>query len=658
MATFNERCDHSRPVVAGNDKHGHANTIFARRIILGGGVQGLGVRPAIFRLATQLGLGGTVRNTTHGVQIDVEGIAPNLARFEQLLPSSLPVAACLTKLVSQPIAPSGRAKFVIEKESASGPLAARLPEDRAVCPDCSREISEPSDRRFDYPFTSCTQCGPRYTVIRSMPFEREDTSMVEFAFCPECRREYERPGDRRFHAQTTACPECGPDIWCTDEAGDVTRRGNDAFSEAARYLTAGQIVAVRGLGGYQLLVDATNDSAVRRLRERKGRRAKPLAVMVESAQSAERLAFFDDVELAAFRDVSAPIVLVRERANNGLAASIHPGFDTVGLMRPTTPLHVRLTHRVAVPLVCTSANREGDPLEYQVEAAERRLANVCDLWLHHNREIVRPIDDSVVRIVAGRRVTIRLARGLAPLPLDLPPMTATIAVGGFLKAAIAWSNGVQAALGPHLGDPQSLASRDQFVSHLAAVQQLYRFGAEQLACDMHPEYFSTRWAEQQPLARIAVQHHHAHIVAGMLEHGWLDRHVLGVAWDGTGYGTDGDIWGGEFLASSATSFTRAARLRPFRLPGGEAAIHQPWRTAAAVCDQLGSQAVDFVHWPGWNVKPNDLALVQHLVARPRVSPLTSSAGRLIDAAAALILGLDRADFDGQVAMRLEAAADR
>jgi hydrogenase maturation protein HypF len=397
--------------------------------------------------------------------------------------------------------------------------------------------------------------------------------------------------------------------------------------------------------------------AVDRLRQRKGRRAKPLAVMVDSVDAARRLAHFDENEVVAFNDPSAPIVLVRAHATNRLAPSIHPYLDTVGLMRPTTPLHAVLARDFGRPLVCTSGNREGDPLEYDTTAAEDRLTGLADFWLHHDRKIARPIDDSVVRIIAGRRVAIRLARGLAPLPLELPAMLPTIALGGYLKATAAWSNGSQAVLGPHIGDQETLTARERFLAHLKDWLRLYRFQPAQLVHDMHPEYFSTQWAQKQPLRQLAVQHHHAHVVAGMLEHGWLDRRTLGVAWDGTGYGTDGTIWGGEFLACSPCGFERVASLRPFSLPGGEAAIREPWRIALSVCAQL-DRSVSVATWPGWHVDANEIASIKRIIDRPKLSPVASSAGRLIDAAAALILGVDRADFDGQVAMRLEAAADR
>ena len=657
MARLGHRVNGSTANYAANGSSCASHGLAARRLVLAGGVQGLGVRPAIFRLATQLALHGIVRNTSRGVEVEIEGPLGELDRFEQLLPNSLPAAASIVQLKCEPFAPSGREGFTIIKEPPAGPLAARVPEDRGLCPKCSREIASREDRRYRYPFTSCTQCGPRYTVIRAMPFERADTTMAEFLLCPDCRHEYERPGDRRFHAQTTACGQCGPRVWSKEGVSGETGHGEQALQAAVAHLRGGKIVAIRGLGGYQFLVDATNQAAVDRLRERKGRRAKPLAVMVESADAARRLAHCDDSELAAFNDPAAPIVLVRAHANNGLAPAIHPHLDSVGLMRPTTPLHAILARDFGRPLVCTSCNREGDPLEYDVSAAEKRLSGVADIWLHHDRKIARPIDDSVVRIIAGRRVALRLARGLAPLPLDLPEMPPTIAVGGYLKAAAAWSNGSQAVLGPHIGDQETLAARERFLAQLKDWLRLYRFQPAQLIHDMHPEYFSTQWAQKQPLRQLAVQHHHAHVVAGMLEHGWLDRRVLGVAWDGTGYGTDGTIWGGEFLVCSSSGFDRVARVRPFSLPGSEAAIREPWRIALSVCSQLEG-SVNAVTWSGWKVDSRQIASIKQIIDRPELSPITSSAGRLVDAAAALILGIDSADFDGQAAMRLEAAADR
>jgi hydrogenase maturation protein HypF len=655
MAPLSPCPDEAAPSIEVVDKR-QSEDLSARRLVLTGGVQGLGVRPAIFRLATELGLGGTVRNSHRGVEIEIEGVHRQVALFENTLPRVVPTAACLSQVASTSISPQGRTGFLIVSEPSEGPLVTRVPVDRTVCTECLDEISQPCDRRRGYPFTSCTLCGPRYTVIRTMPFERDDTAMDQFPLCEDCRHEFRRPRDRRFHGQTIACPTCGPQVWSQQSSGNYRLREADGIKEALGYLAVGKIVAVRGLGGYQLLVDAMNATAVKRLRERKGRRSKPLAVLVKSAEVAERLAELNETELAVLGDPSGPIVLAKARANNHLAKAINPYLNSVGLMLPTTPLHAILTHNYGSPLVCTSANCEGDPLEYKADAANHQLGAVCDVWIHHNREIVRPIDDSVVRVIAGRPVTIRLARGMAPLSLNLPSMRPTIAVGAFLKAAAAWSNGSQAVLGPHVGDQQSLTARERFVNHLEDMQQLYRFRPELLVHDMHPEYFSTQWAQKQSVETLAVQHHHAHVAAAMLEHGWLDRRVLGVAWDGTGYGTDETIWGGEFLISTAKSFERTARIRPFRLPGGEVAIRETWRIALSVCAQV-DESIDLRQWPGWGVTTQQMESVARIINRPQLSPLTSSAGRLIDAAAALILGIDHADYDGQAAMQLETAAD-
>jgi hydrogenase maturation protein HypF len=655
MGPLQSCLDEATPSCGGENRD--AGDITARRLILAGGVQGLGVRPAIYRFASELGLSGTVRNSARGVEIEIEGPRVQVELFEDRLPGVLPTEACVSQNASAPISPAGRAEFAIVQESADEPLSTRVPVDRAVCSECLREITEPGDRRRDYPFTSCTLCGPRYTVIRTMPFERGDTAMDQFPLCEDCRREFRRPRDRRFHAQTIACPQCGPAIRSRIAGRKSELHGVDAIKEAVGYLAAGKVVALRGLGGYQLLVDATNEAAVQRLRERKGRRAKPLAVMVKSTDVAERLADLNETELASLANSTGAIVISKARSNNHLARAVNPYLDTVGVMLPTTPLHAIVADSFGPPLVCTSANGEGNPLYYEADAANKQLAPVCDVWIHHDREIVRPIDDCVVRYIANRPVTMRLARGMAPLSLDLPAMPPTIALGGFLKAAAAWSNGSQAVLGPHVGDQQSLASRERFLAHLADMQQLYRFRPELLVHDMHPEYFSTQWAQAQGIPTLAVQHHHAHVAAGMLEHGWLHRTVLGVAWDGTGYGTDGTIWGGEFLVCTSSGFKRVARMRPFSLPGGEAAIREPWRIAVSICSQLKPH-VDVSKWPGWKVSPEIVECVTQIVDRPQLSPVTSSAGRLMDAAAALILGIDRADFDGQAAMRLEAAADR
>jgi hydrogenase maturation protein HypF len=485
-----------------------------------------------------------------------------------------------------------------------------------------------------------------------MPYERSETTMSEFAFCATCEREYTLPESRRFHAQTNACADCGPHIWACDSAGNQCGTGEAAVSFAVAAIRAGRIAAIKGLGGYQLLVDAQNQSAVKRLRDRKLRRAKPLAVLVASVDAARRIAHIDQRERAALTSPANPIVVLRAKEGNSLAAGIHPGLDSVGVMLPTTPLHAMLARDFGGPLVCTSGNVDGDPLVYDERSAQTALADVADVWLHHDRKIARPIDDSVVRVIAGRPVSIRLARGLAPLPLELPLGNATMALGGHMKSAAAWNNGSQAVLGPHLGDLDTLASRERWLEQLAAWQTLYRFEPARLVHDLHPDYFTTAWAGEQPLPALAVQHHHAHVAAGMLEHGWLDREVLGVCWDGTGFGPDGTIWGGEFLVATARRYRRVARLRPFRLPGGEACVREPWRAALSViADAIGPKQAEGAF------RNIDAGPLLRLLRVNAVSPTTSSAGRLFDAAAQLALGVTCSEFEGQPAMMLEAAAD-
>ncbi|MEO2046908.1 MAG: carbamoyltransferase HypF [Pirellulales bacterium] len=644
--------------------------IIARRFMLRGRVQGLGVRPTIFRLANELHLAGQVQNTSRGVEIDVEGNVDLIDRFGHELPKALPVGSDLEEMTQQSIDPIGADQFAILHEPCNGPLTARLPTDLSVCSKCRSEIANRDNRRWRYPMTSCTACGPRWSIIRGMPYERPDTTMAQFALCGLCLEEYESPQNRRFHAQTNACCECGPRVWSIDSIdgdnidGDWDRGkradGDQAIQNAALALLAGRIVAIKGLGGYQLLVDATNEGAVRQLRERKGRREKPFAVMVEDLSMADRLAWLDDTERNVLTDSSGPILLLTPRENSSLAVGIHPGLNTVGLMLPTTPLHALLAADLARPLVCTSGNREGDPLEYTIAGAQENLQDMCDLWLHHNRPIERPIDDSVIRVIANRPVTIRLARGLAPLALELPDCQPLLATGGHLKGAIAWSNGVQAVLGPHLGDLEGLAARERYLQQDEDVRQLYRFTPKSVVHDLHPDYFTTQWATRssstwgKAQSRKAVQHHHAHVVAGMVEHHLLEQTVLGISWDGTGYGSDGTLWGGEFLLATATIFKRVAHLRPFCLPGGEAAIREPWRVALALTIGQLDDGNDLV-WPG--VTSQRQALVEGIINNSDFSPVTTSAGRLFDGAAAIILGIERAGFDGQPAMLLEAAVD-
>lgn len=630
----------------------------ARRIELWGTVQGIGLRPAVARLAVECGLTGSVTNTLSGAEISVEGPALMVKEFLQRLPRSLPGAAGLERITVHETEPVGISRFTIQPSTATeSMLRTPAPRDAIVCPECLAEVDDSRNRRYRYPFTSCTQCGPRFSIISSMPFDRSQTAMSQFPLCSSCLAEFNNSRDRRFHAQTMACPDCGPHVWATDRTGREIAWHDTALSSATRCLRTGGIVAIRGIGGYQLLCDATNELAVSLLRERKRRRAKPLAVMVDSVGAAQRLAEVETSARDALLSTGNPIVLVAAKASNGLAANIHPGLSTLGLMLASSPLHWLLLRDTGRPLVVTSGNVEGQPLELTPASSQRVLGDIADLWLHHNREIRHAVDDSVVRIIAGRPVTVRLARGLAPLqvPFETAGRVHTFAVGGHQKSAFAVANGGQAVLGPHIGDLDGTDTRERYVQQARLMNQLYRLHPEVWVHDLHPDYFTTQWARSQPGRHVAVQHHHAHVVAGMMEQGWLGREVLGVAFDGTGYGTDGTVWGGEFLQATATGFSRVAHLRTFSLAGNEAAVREPWRVAMA----LAHQAVD-IDDPHSGLSPFERASairIRQILERPALSTRTSSAGRLFDGVASLVMGIKIAEYEGQAAQLLESISD-
>lgn len=634
----------------------NAATIVAWRIMLCGRLQGIGLRPAVANLAHELNLAGTIKNTPQGVVIEIEGGDRQAARFLSELSTHLPPSALIKTRRVEEIAPVFRRGFRIDPSPTAGPMTTHIPPDVAVCAECLREVARLGDRRRDYSFTSCTLCGPRYSIIESMPYDRARTTMAVFDLCPLCRREYQQPVNRRFHAQTNACPNCGPHLWCSDTTGQVVAHHGDSLSVATQAIQQGQIVALRGIGGYQLLVDATCDESVRRLRERKHRVAKPLAILVESLDTARQVAALSAAEQQALAAAENPIVLARARTGSPLANAIHPGLADVGLMLPTTPLHWQLAYACGRPLVATSANQEGQPLAVDIAEAQATLAGIADLWLHHDRPIKHPVDDSVVRVNADRAVTLRLARGLAPCALPLRGDYPLLALGGQQKSAIAVANGSQAVLGPHIGDLDEVSTCQRWAQHVDAVEELYGFEPQALAIDSHPDYFATCWAAESGLPLIRIQHHHAHAVAAMVEHDWLDRPVLGVIWDGTGNGPDGTIWGGEFLRATASGYERIARLRPFPLPGGETAVREPWRVAVAlVKTAIGDDAAAGLTWEG--VEPARVRQLLAITDRERFSPLTSSMGRLFDGIAALALSTPHSSYEGQPAMLLESACD-
>ena len=630
--------------------------IAAERWTLLGRVQGLGVRPALARLANQHGLAGSAANTGEGVELEIEGSSTAIAAYRRDLEAALPPGVHLEQIASVPIMPANRSGFEIARNSRIGALAAQVPADRAVCPGCLTDVARLDDSRHDYPFTCCANCGPRYSLIVAMPYDRQETGMAGFTLCRDCRREYESLEDRRFHAETICCPRCGPHAWATNVDGVFLGERAAAISVVLDALLQGRIVAVRGLGGYQLLVDATNEDAVERLRSRKRRLAKPFAVLVASTVEAAKIAHLSEVERRVLTNVANPIVIARRRADAPVAPEVYGMLDTIGLMLPTTPLHWQLVTRCNRPLVATSGNLDGAPLAFEVASVQTDVAKVADCWLHHDRPIVRPIDDSVVRVIADREVSLRLARGLAPLPLDLGPTPPLLAVGGHQKCAIALSNGSQAVLGPHIGDLDEQTTRQRWLDHVAAYVELYGAQPTLIVHDLHPDYFTTRWAQADGRPTLAVGHHHAHAAAAMIEHGWLDREVLALTWDGTGYGPDGSIWGGECLLATASDYRRVAHVRSFALPGGDAAIHEPWRTAVSLVAQAaGDEIARRLKFD--DILPTAIDQVVRLAAFPHLSPRTTSIGRLFDAAACLALGITHSSYEGEPAMLLEGVCD-
>ncbi len=642
-------------------------TLMAAQHHLSGLVQGVGMRPAIVRLAVELDLCGSVRNSTSGVEIVVEGNPQKVAEFEMRLSNHIPAEAKVESHHSSDAPPSDASSFLIEDSSVDDvSIHTVVPLDIAVCEQCQRDVLDPLNHRYEYPFASCTACGPRYSLIQTVPWDRDCTAMSEFPFCSRCQTEYERPDDRRFHAQTNACSSCGPQTRFDDRLTGNTIQGNEAVSACAAAIRAGKIVALKGIGGYQLVCDATAVHVVELLRRRKQRPRKPFAVMVPHLEDAERLAVLSNTARRELCSPTNPIALFDARAESPvLTESVHPGLKQIGVMLPSSPLHLLLLRAVGRPCVVTSGNGNGEPLQYRDNDARNNLREIADAWLTHNRAILRPVDDSVVRVISNRAVTFRCARGLAPKQLSIETPDSILAVGAHQKVALAISNGHQVVLGPHIGDMQSLASRQRFVDHVTEMQSLYQSSPKYIAHDLHPDLFTTRWASQQTIQTIPVQHHHAHVVSGMVENCWLDREVLGVAFDGTGYGTDGTIWGGEFLLCSATGYRRVARLRPFPLLGGDEAIRDPWRiTLALLQETVGSvEAMKQLRRLGTTASGVSLVQAQQflrMLNRDSNSfpfPYTSSAGRLFDGIAALLFDFVQASYEGEPAMRLEAACD-
>jgi len=624
-------------------------------ITVDGVVQGIGFRPSVYRLAVSHGVVGSVRNSSAGVLIEAEGDDATLKAFLTALdadaPGEISVAwgkpECLTSFSIASSARDGVARF------SPSP-------DRAMCDACVAELRDPTDRRYGYALQTCATCGPRFTIVRALPYDRERTTMADFALCDWCQAEYEDPRNRRFHTESIACPQCGPRVTLR-RSDSASVCGADAITVAARQIRDGGIVAVKGVGGFHLACDATNSAAVAELRRRKGREAKPLAVMVANLDEAHLIAYVSPDEAALLTSSARPIVLLARCDGIKLADEVAPGCREVGVLLPYAALHHLLLGALGQPLVMTSANTSDEPIVHRDDDAQRRLGEIADHFLTHDREIVAPCDDSIVRVVAGTPQVIRRARGYVPLAVRLPMTTSRpiLACGGELKSTFALVRGDEAFLSQQLGDLTSEAAFRAYVDTVGHFRRLFELDPEVVAHDLHPAYRSTVYARSmESVEHVPVQHHHAHIASCLADNG-VDRKVIGVAWDGSGYGADARIWGGEFLVADLAGFERVGHFEYVPLPGGDAAVREPWRMAAtflraAYGDSMSGLDLEFMRRldrAAWRV-------LSQAADRGLNAPLTSSAGRLFDAVASLLGLRDHISFEGQAAMELEALSDR
>jgi len=652
------------------------------RIAIKGAVQGVGFRPFVYRLATSLQLAGWVSNSPDGVVIEAEGRETAVREFLVRLPKERPPRSFIQSLEPTFLDIAGFARFDIRPSLESGSPSALVLPDIALCDDCLRELLDPADRRHRYPFINCTNCGPRFSIIERLPYDRPNTTMKAFEMCDQCRREYEDPMDRRFHAQPNACPRCGPHLALWDGDGRVRDTHDAALRAAARAIRDGRIVAVKGLGGFQFVVDARNDGAVARLRARKVREEKPFALMYPSLDRARADCEVSPLEERLLLSAESPIVLLRRRARRRASSDVRspqsgatsgaghrtsddvvdevaPGNPDLGVMLAYTPLHHLLLRELEFPIVATSGNLSDEPICTDERDALDRLAGIADLFLVHDRPIARHVDDSVARVVLGREMVLRRARGYAPLPVGVAGAgQPVLAVGAHLKNTIAASVGSQVFLSQHIGDLETEQAFRAFRQVIEDFSRLYAFTPSIVACDAHPDYLSSGYARESGIARVQVQHHEAHVLACMAENE-LTPPLLGVSWDGTGLGTDGTVWGGEFLLVTDRGCERRASLRTFALPGGDRAVKEPRRSALGVLfEAFGEEALGWSHLPSVAAfGTSELKVLGGMLARGVSAPRTSSAGRLFDAVASLAGLHQRVRFEGQAAMALQFAAD-
>lgn len=639
------------------------------RIHVQGLVQGVGFRPFVWKLAHNHGLAGTVRNTPEGVIIDILADTDSRDRFINQLRCDQPKLARIDQITAKPAEIQDRPIAFTILESLAGKAATSVTPDAVICPDCAREVLDPANRRFGYAFANCTHCGPRLTIIRKIPYDRANTAMTKFPMCAECQAEYENPADRRFHAEPIACARCGPKLWLEDANGPVATAPGGEIVALASLLKAGKIVALKGLGGFHIACLATNEAAVSELRRRKRRDAKPFALMGLDLGQIGKHAAFDDTEAEILSSAAGPIVLLRARAPSCLAPSVAPGQDRIGFMLPTTPLHLLLMHAVGEALVMTSANESGQPQFIDNDNARRELFGIADAILFHDRDIENRVDDSVVRLDAPGPSILRRARGYAPEPLLLPEClsatTPVISAGADIKSAFCLAGGGEAVLSQHMGDLDEPDTFGEYQRSVRLYLGLYQRRPETIACDMHPSYrssdFAGKLAAEFNAELMPVQHHHAHLAACMAENGADNSKSLGIILDGAGYGPDGTIWGGEFLVGDYLGFERATHILPIPLLGGDKASVEPWRNAYAhlrLALGEGFVAGQFRDLPVMRqLSEKPIAVLEALMANPRLAPLSSSAGRLFDAFSCVIgAASEQLSYEGQTGMELEAMA--
>lgn len=634
------------------------------RITIRGAVQGVGFRPFVYRSATQFGLNGWVVNDPAGVTIEVEGAEQFLDEMLETLQNGKPAHSFYQYFNVESLEVAGYSTFDIRESSVQGSKKVLMQPELASCADCLEEIFDPDDRRYLYPFTNCTHCGPRYSIITGLPYDRSQTTMKNFIMCQRCQNEYEDPEDRRFHAQPNACPDCGPHVKLWSKQGNVLAAHDKAIEMTAEEIKDGKIVALKGLGGFQLLVDATSEETVSRLRQRKNREEKPFALMVSSLIKAREICSISEEEKELLTSAEAPIVILnrKKRASELIADSVAPENPTLGIMLPYTPLHHILMRFVNGPVVATSGNLSDEPICFNENEAIERMGGIADLYLVHNRPIERHVDDSVVRMIARKPTLLRRARGYAPFPIKIDAsdqdqsqeISTCLAVGGHLKNTVAVNRDTNLFMSQHIGDLDTYEAIKAYHKVIEDLPALYDLHPEWILHDDHPEYYSTKDALKRTLPTIGVQHHYAHVLSCMAEHN-LEEPVLGVAWDGTGFGPDETIWGGEFLLADTGSWKRVAAFRPFLLPGGDQAIKEPRRSAIGVLYEIFGeqlfQQTDLV--PIQAFTESEREILRRMLDQKINTHITTSAGRVFDAVASILNIKQKISFEGQAAMALE-----